>query len=104
MSGPTTTAIQYRFDQDTDKRTNICYSQYTGNGQRVIYVPVTTAPTGGGRSTVTVTGFAAFFMKNIPSNGNQNTLLGEFLHATVPGTGGTGAAGGPAIFAIRLVE
>jgi len=105
MSGPTTSAITTRFNADTDQRTDICHSAYTGNGKRIVFVPVTTAPTSGGMSQVTVTGFAAFFLKNIPGPGNQNALIGEFINATAPGTGGgDGTSTGPVVFTIRLIE
>src|SRR6185503_19520849 len=87
MAGPTRSAIDNRFAADTDRREGICYSQYTGNGKRIVTVPVTT-PFGNGRNPVTVTGFATFFLKNKPGVGINGTLDGEFLYMTVPASGG----------------
>lgn len=101
MSGPTRQGLTQRFNNDTDRRQGICYSDYSGNGSRVIYVPITTDP-GSGRSPVTVLKFAAFFLKNVPGSGQSATITGEFLYETVPGSGG-GSSDGTA-FAIRLIE
>jgi len=102
MSGPTQKGIEARFANDTDKRTGICYSQYTGNGQRVVFIPVITDP-GNGRSPVTVLRFGAFFIKNIPGNGNNSVVEGEFVYYVVPGLGG-GDPTGAVAYAIRLIE
>ena len=102
MSGPTATAVQYRFDQDTDPRPNICYSDYRGNGSRVVTVPLTTLP-GNGASQVTVTGFATFFLKDIPGSGRNSTITGEFINAIVPGIGG-GPTAGVTAHSLRLIE
>ena len=84
MSAPTTRAIETRFNRDSDGRRNICYAEYSGDGGRVVMVPVTTT-SGAGRSQVTVAGFAAFFLHDIPGEGNDNEIRGEFLHYVVPG-------------------
>jgi Flp pilus assembly protein TadG len=102
MSGPIRQAIQARFASDTDQREDICYEDYTGNGRRVVFVPVTTDP-GNGRAPVTVTGFGAFFIKNIPENGNDSVLTGEFIYAVIPGVGGGGGAGIVA-YSLRLIH
>jgi Putative Flp pilus-assembly TadE/G-like len=102
MSGPTTSAIKYRFDNDVDSREGICHSSYTGNGQRVVLVPITT-PIGNGTNWVTVTGFASFFISTIPDNGNDNLITGEFLDLVVPGIGGPSAPGAAA-YSLRLSE
>jgi hypothetical protein len=103
MSGPTTSAIEYRFNNDTDKRQGICHSGYTGNGQRVVFVPITTPPGGNGTNWVTVTGFAAFFIANVPNAGNNNIITGEFLDLVVPGIGGP-SANGASSYSLRLME
>jgi hypothetical protein len=101
MSGPTTTGLTQRFNSDTDRRKGICYSQYTGNGARVIYVPITSDP-GAGHSTVTVLKFAAFFLKDTPTGGSNSEISGEFLYETIPGSGGGPTAG--TAYAIQLIE
>jgi Flp pilus assembly protein TadG len=101
MSGPTRSAIDFRFDNDTDQRQGICYSQYRGNNQRIVTVPVT-SPMGNGSSPVTITGFATFFIKNRPGSGIASTIDGEFIYMTVPGGGG--GSNSNTAFAIRLIK
>jgi len=101
MSGPTRTAILNRFAADTDAREGICYSQYRGNGKRLVTVPVV-SPFGSGRSPVTVMSFATFFLKNKPGSGITSTIDGEFLYMVVPGGGG--GSNNSTSFAIRLIQ
>lgn len=101
MSGPTRSGLTARFNNDTDRREGICYSEYTGNGARVIYVPITSDP-GAGRAPVTVLGFGAFFLKNVPGSGSESTLVGEFLYKTVPGAGG--GSNSSTAYTLRLIE
>jgi hypothetical protein len=101
MSGPTRQGIIARFNQDSDRRENICHSDYAGNGARIITVPMTT-PAGGGHSDVTVTGFATFFLRRLPGHGNDSILYAEFLYRSVPGGAG-GPSSGTAL-TLRLIE
>jgi Flp pilus assembly protein TadG len=94
---PTSSAVNARFDSDTDQRSGLCHTQYQGNGRRVIVVPVTTRSRAGTR--VTVTGFAAFFLQSRPSSG---TIQGEFLYAVAPGGGGGNANN--TLYSLRLVR
>ena len=98
MAGPTRQGLNARFDRDTDQRQNICYSDYRGNTSRVVYVPIIT-PIGNGRTNVTVTGLAAFFLtQRPPGNGD---ISAEFINEVVPGTGG---GCNSTVFTIRLIE
>lgn len=98
-------AVEARFKNDTDARQHICYSEYTGNGQRVMILPVTTdLGSGSGRVDVTVLRFAAFFVKNIPGNGTNSTLEGEFVYYVAPGLGNSGSSSGVTTYAVQLVE
>ena len=99
MTGPTNQGLDGRFDADTDQRQNICYSDYRGNGSRVVNVPVIT-PIGNGRTSVTVTGLAAFFLTQ-RVNGNGE-VFAEFIYDVVPGAGGGGCNAN--VFTIRLIE
>jgi hypothetical protein len=97
-------AVQDRFENDTDRREGICYGEYHGNHQRVILVPATTDPgDGAGRHPVTVRGFTAFFIEEVPGNGINVELHGEFVYDVVPGTGG-GDSSGAVAYTIRLIE
>jgi hypothetical protein len=101
-SGPFLQAMVDRFNTDTDQRQNICYSDYHGNGARVVNVPIVT-PFGNGRSPVTILGFAAFFLRNIPSTGVNSTITGEFLYRADLGSGGGGPRGA-GIYFVSLVQ
>lgn len=93
-------SLQARWDADTDRTPNICYSAYRGNGSRVVNVPVIES-LGGGRTDVRVVGLAAFFLKDRPGAGNNGPVTGEFIHDVVPGTGGNCNS---TVFTIRLIE
>lgn len=98
-SGPIVQGLGDRWAADTDQRENICYSEYVGNGSRVVNVPVIT-PIGNGRTEVTVTGLAAFFIRSrVQGNGDVEA---EFIHDVVPGAGGGGC--NSTVYTIRLVE
>jgi hypothetical protein len=97
-------AILGRFKDDTDQREDICYSEYTGNGSRVVILPVTTSINGGGVEHVTVLQFAAFFLKDVPGSGSDSTLDGEFVYYVAAAFGGGTPTPGVNAFAIRLID
>jgi Flp pilus assembly protein TadG len=106
MSGPTRDGILYRFNNDTVRTQNITYSQYLslgGNGSRVVVVPITTNAPVGGNAKVTIKEFGTFFLRNIPGNGNDSEVDGEFIYATIAGVGG-GSGPGAVAFAARLIN
>jgi hypothetical protein len=98
--GPVRSALQARWDADTDRNSNICYSAYRGNGQRVVNVPIIQS-LGAGRTDVRVIGLAAFFLKQRPGGGNGGPAVGEFVHEVVPGVGGNCNS---TVFTIRLIQ
>lgn len=105
-SGPFLSAMQSRFKADTDQRQGICYSEYHGNNERVVTVPEITPP-GSGRTNVTVTGFANFFLRDLPGSGNNSTITGEFLYMTSVGGGGSGGGpggSGTGVYVVSLVQ
>ena len=65
----------------------------------MIYVPITT-PSG---KNFVVSGFAAFFLWDVPGSGNQNIIIGEFVDMVVPGIGGA-APNGASAYSLRLIE
>jgi Flp pilus assembly protein TadG len=101
--GPFRQGMQARWDADTDRRENICYSEYIGNGKRVVHVPGVESFDVNGKKYVRITGFYAFFLKRRPTGGGQQTLIGEFLHDVAPGEPGGGSSEGT-LFTIRLVQ
>ena len=101
MSGPFVQGINARFNADPDQREGICYEQYTGNGSRVITVPITTLPTGA-RSAVQVKGFARMFIKSRATGGVNATLIGEFIDQVI--VGGGGGPPNSTAFTVHLVK
>jgi Flp pilus assembly protein TadG len=84
-------AMQDRFDQDTDT-TAQTYSQYTGNGRRLMRVPVND---GGNRGRVI--GFALFFLPPNACGSNNEPCCGEYVSNTPVISGensGAGTSGG----------
>jgi Flp pilus assembly protein TadG len=101
MNGPARQGLQQRWDRDTDRRNGITYAQYTGNGSRVVNVPIIT-PIQNGRTDVTVIGMAAFLLLERPTGGPAQPVQGEFIHDVVPGTGGN--CTNSTVFTLRLIQ
>ena len=100
MAGPLRQGLQDRWDADTDRRSTICYKDYTGNGKRLMVIPITSAPMPG-RTDVQVLSFASFFMLQRPPSNQQLPVKGEFIYMTAPGRGG-GTSG--TVIVIRLIK
>lgn len=98
--GPFRQGMQARFDSDTDQREGICYSEYAGNGQRIMHVPIVETFDVNGKKTVRILKFSAFFLKSRPPG--NGTLTGQFVNDIAPGEGGGNGNG--TIFTIRLIE
>lgn len=101
MAGPTRQGLQDLWDSDSDRRSNICYENYTGNGARVINVPIISGLLPG-RNDVTVLGLAAFFLKQRPTGGGFQPVVAEFIKLVNAGEGGGPA--GSTLYAIRLIK
>ncbi len=99
--GPFRQGLQARWDADTDRRENICYSEYTGNSKRVVYVPGIESFDVPGKKLVRITGFYAFFLKRRPSS---SSVVGEFLYDVAPGESNGGGSSAGTLFTIRLVQ
>lgn len=98
-AGQVVSGLRARWDSDTDRTPNICYSTYRGNGSRVINVPVIQS-LGAGRSDVRVLALAAFFLKVRPP-GTGLPVPAEFVYDVVPGNGGNCNS---TVFTIRLIQ
>lgn len=96
-------AITARFIEDTDSREGICYSQYNGNGRRLLIVPIITYPVPGDDGAW-VHGFTGFFLKTRVGAGPNATLTGEFVNTIAPGVGGGTGSMGPVAYTVRLVR
>jgi hypothetical protein len=80
MSGPTAQGIATRFAADTDPREGICFSNYMGNGERLIVAPITGPLEGSGSgSCYRVICYARFFLTRIPAGGSSNLIDVNFL-------------------------
>lgn len=71
-------ALADRWAGDADQRDDICFATYTGNGQRVLLLPVTTS-TPGPAGEVIVTDFVTAFLTSRPGNGARSDLRLEIL-------------------------
>lgn len=77
--GLLTTGLNTRISGDSDSRSGICFSEYTGNGSRVLKAPFITAVAGSG--VATVIGFGEIFLTSPPTGtGNSTTFVVEFLN------------------------
>ena len=100
-SGPFEQGLNDRWDADTDRRENICYTEYRGNGNRIVVVPMFKDWDPNGKKPVKVEGFSAFFLQRRLV---AKTLTGQFLYYVAPG--GSGGKGGvpTTIFSLRLIQ
>jgi Flp pilus assembly protein TadG len=99
-TGPFLQGLNDRWDGDSDRRENICYTEYRGNGNRIVIVPMFKDWDPNGKKPVKVEGFSAFFLQKKPNK----DLTGQFLYYVAPG--GKGGAGGvpTTIYSLRLVQ
>jgi hypothetical protein len=100
---PSQMVLRVNMDSDT---TSTTYAQYvangTGNGMRVVFVPVNNGP-----PNFIVVGFAGFFLLDTSYysglNGNQAGCA-EYIGKYVHGAGGDHAPGGSGAFHIKLFQ
>lgn len=103
--GPFRSALQARFDSDTDRDQDICYQDYGGNGQRVFITPIIESFDVNGRKLVRIVKFAAFFLKDRPGGSmTQQGVRGQFIKYIVPGNAGPNPPDDSMLFGIHLVE
>jgi Flp pilus assembly protein TadG len=100
-SGPFLQGINDRWDGDTDQREGICFTDYHGNGNRIVNVPILKDFDPNGKKLVRIEGFAAFFLSTRPTGG---ALYGQFMKPVTVGTRGGGGSTGMVSFVIRLVK
>lgn len=85
-AGPFRQAFGQRFANDIDTRTNICFSDYAGNGSRLANVPVIHA-FGLGTTKVQVTALQRMFMVSPPAS--NASILVEFVDGPTPARAAT---------------
>lgn len=102
MSGPTEQGIEFRINQDPHYP-KCTPTDYRRSCPRVIYLPVVSPPDGG-KSTVTIKGFAAFLVTDAEiGQGNESIVRGYFLNEVAPGDIDPNAAG-YGLNGVKLVE
>ncbi len=91
------TAMEERFGQDSDI-TSTGYSNYHGNGRRIVTVAVNAGP------TARVVGFAAFFLHPKPcGTSNTSPCCAEYIGPAVISSTRRGA-GTPGLYTVQLVQ
>lgn len=98
--GPFRQGMQARWDADTDRRENICYEDYAGNGNRILPMPVVESFDVNGKKYVRILSFSAFFIKYRPPS--DATLQGQFINAVISGSGSGGGHG--TLYTLRLIR
>jgi hypothetical protein len=93
MVGPTDQGLSWRLQEAGDDQ------EVSVDNPRLVFVPVITPP-GNGRSSVTVVGFAAFFLQSVA----QGVVTGQFLEETVDGPAGLLGSGTYGLKAVQLVQ
>ena len=100
MSGPTDTAVGYRVGLDP----NVNYLTVQEGSARIVVLPIIDPGVGdiSGRTSVTVKGFAAFFLEDFTGKGTNGYVTGRFREKlTITGTGGGTPSG---IYVASLVN
>jgi hypothetical protein len=87
-SGPFRQGMTDRWDADSDRRENICYQNYTGNGMRVVRVPIVQTFDLAGKKMVRIISLAAFFLTKRPQASGTVNMIGQFIKDTAPGDPG----------------
>jgi Flp pilus assembly protein TadG len=99
--GPFRQGMTTRWDSDTDRRENICYQNYTGNGKRVVRLPIVETFNLNGKKVVRIKMFAAFFLTRRPGGGQFAEMWGQFIYETAPGTPGNNPG---TLYTIHLIQ
>ncbi len=85
MDGPVRTAILYRLQQGVADS----FQTATETSPRMMLLPVIAGPWPDGKGTVTVIGFAAFYIDGLTSSGGHQQIVGRFKQLVVPGIVGS---------------
>ena len=102
--GPVRQGMDTRFNNDTDKRENICHEEYTGNQQRVFLCPIIKDFMVNGKKEVQILKFAAFFMKAKPDDLNKKGIQAQFIDYIAPGIVGDIPPDSTSVFGVHLIE
>ncbi len=77
-SGTFRQGLHERWAKDTDQLSGICYTEYTGNGMRVVLLPIVTFRDEHGGRVATRLRYGRFFLVNLPEKPGDD-LLGNFM-------------------------
>jgi len=86
MSGPVSQAISYRLQQGQ----GWTFATAANGCPRVLLLPVVNTLNVNGKSSITIVGFAAFYLDGLQGSGGHQQIVGRFLQMVVPGTIGQG--------------
>lgn len=92
-------SLAVRIAQDTDS-TSTSYSTYSGNGRRILIVPVNDNTVPG-----VAIGYAAFFLPLTSCiDHNDDACCGEYIGAGLIGGDGNSSGAGGAVYAVKLFQ
>ncbi len=100
--GPVKRAIEYRMDQDVTIPDCQSYQTADRSCQRIMFLPVIDTLDVSGKKSVTVLGFAAFFLEGTRGGGGDMVITGRFLRMVTPGEMGSGTNYG--VYSVKLTE
>ena len=99
VQGSVSNAMQTRFNEDTDT-TSTSFSSYTGNGRRVLVVPVND-----GSDPAHLVGFAGFFVPpNACGSGNTSACCAEYIGPALEFANHAGGASSGGIYQVQLIR
>jgi hypothetical protein len=82
MAGPTADGIRYRVSQCHDACT---YDSFVTGCPRVVIIPVYKDQEYNGRDALTICGFASFFVKDVLTGSDKDTIEGYFIETIAEG-------------------
>ena len=97
MSGPVSQAVSYRMQQGE----GWTFATAADGCPRVLLLPVVNTLNVNGKSSITIVGFAAFYLDGLQGSGGHQQIVGRFLQMVVPGTIGQGTNFG--LYGVRLI-
>jgi Flp pilus assembly protein TadG len=100
MSGPTSTGVNYRINQDL----YATFETAAPTSPRVVTVPVIESLAVNGRGEVRIIGFAAFFLERVGGSGQDNYVEGKFMRLVHPTATGGNQAGNYGLQVVRLIQ
>lgn len=80
MAGATYSGVKYITDQDFST-----FDDYHRDSLRIWIIPIIDSLDVGGRDTVTIVGFAAFFVEDVYKQSGQTEITGRFIRFTTNG-------------------